>query len=35
MRYALFEKSGLPETIDEYFTFIEKEFAFLEKKIKE
>jgi hypothetical protein len=29
---AFFEKSGLPATVEEYFTFIEKEMAFLEKR---
>ena len=27
-----FKKSGLPETVDDYFTFIDKEFKFLEKR---
>ena len=27
-----FEKSGLPETVEDYFIFIEKEFKFLEKR---
>lgn len=27
-----FTGSGLPKTIDDYFTFIEKEFAFLDKR---
>ena len=29
---ASFEKSGLPETVDDYFTFIEKEHVFLTKR---
>lgn len=29
---ATFEKSGLPETIDDYFEFIQKEHAFLDKR---
>ena len=28
----VFEKSGLPATVEEYFAFIEKEMAFLEKR---
>ena len=27
-----FTGRGLPKTIDDYFTFIEKEFAFLDKR---
>lgn len=31
---AAFEKSGLPETVDEYFAFIRKEHEFLDKRNK-